>query len=75
MSYLNGWLRRKTVEEVDNWSRSADFVYYREKQEILKEIYEVLMIYKCLDFWFFIIIFKKLFLLFFVYKLEMKNKY
>lgn len=75
MSYLNGWLRRKTVEEVDNWSRSTDFVYYREKQEILKEIYEVLMIYKCLDFWFFIIIFKKLFLLFFVYKLEMKNKY
>lgn len=41
MSYLNGWLRRKTVEEVDNWSRSTDFVYYREKQEILKEIYEV----------------------------------
>lgn len=55
MSYLNGWLRRKTVEEVDNWSRSADFVYYREKQEILKEIYEVSMIYKCLDigFWIF----------------------
>lgn len=75
MSYLNGWLRRKTVEEVDNWSRFTDFVYYREKQEILKEIYEVLMIYKCLDFWFFIIIFKKLFLLFFVYKLEMENKY
>lgn len=55
MSYLNRWLRRKTVEEVDNWSRSTDFVYYREKQEILKEIYEVLMIYKCLDigFWIF----------------------
>lgn len=55
MSYLNGWLRRKTVEEVDNWSRSTDFVYYREKQEILKEIYEVSMIYKCLDigFWIF----------------------
>lgn len=54
MSYLNGWLRRKTVEEVDNWSRSTDFVYYREKQEILKEIYEVLMIYKCLDIGFLI---------------------
>lgn len=54
MSYLNGWLRRKTVEEVDNWSRSTDFVYYREKQEILKEIYEVLMIYKCLNIGFLI---------------------
>lgn len=54
MSYLNGWLRRKTVEEVDNWSRSTDFVYYREKQEILKEIYEVSMIYKCLDIGFLI---------------------
>lgn len=54
MSYLNGWLRRKTVEEVDNWSRSTDFVYYREKQKILKEIYEVLMIYKCLDIGFLI---------------------
>lgn len=54
MSYLNRWLRRKTVEEVDNWSRSTDFVYYREKQEILKEIYEVSMIYKYLDIGFLI---------------------